>query len=246
MDKIIEVKNLIKKYGENTILNNISFDIEKGEVVSLIGPSGSGKSSILRSIVDLEEITSGEILIEGYDIKDKKNDSNIKKKMLLKTGMVFQTFNLFPHLTVENNIVKTLKIVKKNTDENAKNKAKKMLELVGLADKFDSYPNELSGGQKQRIAIARALALEPDIMLFDEPTSALDPELVKEVLDIISKLKKQEITMLIVSHEMNFVKEISDKIIVLEKGEILEIGNSETIFNNPKTERVRQFLNNEY
>lgn len=246
MDKIIEVKNLIKKYGENTILNNISFDIEKGEVVSLIGPSGSGKSSILRSIVDLEEITSGEILIEGYDIKDKKNDSNIKKKMLLKTGMVFQTFNLFPHLTVENNIVKTLKIVKKNTDENAKNKAKKMLELVGLADKFDSYPNELSGGQKQRIAIARALALEPDIMLFDEPTSALDPELVKEVLDIISKLKKQKITMLIVSHEMNFVKEISDKIIVLEKGEILEIGNSETIFNNPKTERVRQFLNNEY
>ena len=246
MDKIIEVKNLIKKYGENTILNNISFDIEKGEVVSLIGPSGSGKSSILRSIVDLEEITSGEILIEGYDIKDKKNDSNIKKKMLLKTGMVFQTFNLFPHLTVENNIVKTLKIVKKNTDENAKNKAKKMLELVGLADKFDSYANELSGGQKQRIAIARALALEPDIMLFDEPTSALDPELVKEVLDIISKLKKQKITMLIVSHEMNFVKEISDKIIVLEKGEILEIGNSETIFNNPKTERVRQFLNNEY
>lgn len=246
MDKIIEVKNLIKKYGENTILNNISFDIEKGEVVSLIGPSGSGKSSILRSIVDLEEITSGEILIEGYDIKDKKNDSNIKKKMLLKTGMVFQTFNLFPHLTVENNIVKTLKIVKKNTDENAKNKAKKMLELVGLADKFDSYPNELSGGQKQRIAIARALALEPDIMLFDEPTSALDPELVKEVLDIIRKLKKQEITMLIVSHEMNFVKEISDKVIVLEKGEILEIGNSETIFNNPKTERVRQFLNNEY
>ena len=246
MDKIIEVKNLIKKYGENTILNNINFDIEKGEVVSLIGPSGSGKSSILRSIVDLEEITSGEILIEGYDIKDKKNDSNIKKKMLLKTGMVFQTFNLFPHLTFGNNIVKKLKIVKKNTDENAKNKAKKMLELVGLADKFDSYPNELSGGQKQRIAIARALALEPDIMLFDEPTSALDPELVKEVLDIIRKLKKQEITMLIVSHEMNFVKEISDKVIVLEKGEILEIGNSETIFNNPKTERVRQFLNNEY
>lgn len=246
MDKIIEVKNLIKKYGENTILNNISFDIEKGEVVSLIGPSGSGKSSILRSIIDLEEIISGEILIEGYDIKDKKNDGNIKKKMLLKTGMVFQTFNLFPHITVGNNIVKTLKIVKKNTDENAKNKAKKMLELVGLLDKFDSYPNELSGGQKQRIAIARALALEPDIMLFDEPTSALDPELVKEVLDIIRKLKKQEITMLIVSHEMNFVKEISDKVIVLEKGEILEIGNSETIFNNPKTERVRQFLNNEY
>ncbi len=246
MDKIIEVKNLIKKYGENTILNNVNFKIERGEVVSLIGPSGSGKSSILRSIVDLEEITSGEILIEGYNIKDKKNDSNIKKKMLLKTGMVFQTFNLFPHITVGNNIVKTLKIVKKNTDEKANEKAKQMLELVGLADKFDSYPNELSGGQKQRIAIARALALEPDIMLFDEPTSALDPELVKEVLDIIRKLKKQKITMLIVSHEMNFVKEISDKIIVLEKGEILETGTSEAIFTNAKSERVREFLNSEY
>ena len=206
MDKIIEVKNLIKKYGENTILNNVNFKIERGEVVSLIGPSGSGKSSILRSIVDLEKITSGEILIEGYNIKDKKNDSNLKNKKLLKTGMFFQTFNLFPHITVGNNIVKTLKIVKKNTDEKANEKAKEMLELVGLADKFDSYPNELSGGQKQRVAIARALALEPDIMLFDEPTSALDPELVKEVLDIIRKLKKQKITMFIVSHEINFVK----------------------------------------
>ena len=246
MDTIIEVKNLIKKYGENTILNNVNFKIERGDVVSLIGPSGSGKSSILRSIVDLEKITSGEILIEGYNIKDKKNDSNLKKKMLLKTGMVFQTFNLFPHITVGNNIVKTLKIVKKNTDEKANEKAKEMLELVGLADKFDSYPNELSGGQKQRVAIARALALEPDIMLFDEPTSALDPELVKEVLDIIRKLKKQKITMLIVSHEMNFVKEISDKIIVLEKGEILETGTSEAIFTNAKSERVREFLNSEY
>ncbi len=246
MKKMIEVKNLIKKYGENTILNNINFEVEKGEVVSLIGPSGSGKSSILRSIVDLEEITSGEILIEGYNIKDKKNDINIKKEMLLKTGMVFQTFNLFPNMTVRCNIVKTLKLVKKNTEEEANIKAKKMLELVGLIDKLDSYPSELSGGQKQRVAIARALSLEPDIMLFDEPTSALDPELVKEVLDIIRKLKKQKITMLIVSHEMNFVKEISDKIIVLEKGEILETGTSEAIFTNAKSERVREFLNSEY
>lgn len=246
MQKMIEVKNLVKKYGENTILNNINFEVEKGEVVSLIGPSGSGKSSILRSIVDLEDITSGEILIEGYNIKDKKNDSNIKKEMLLKTGMVFQTFNLFPNMTVRCNIVKTLKLVKKNTEEEANIKAKKMLELVGLIDKLDSYPSELSGGQKQRVAIARALSLEPDIMLFDEPTSALDPELVKEVLDIIRKLKKQKITMLIVSHEMNFVKEISDKIIVLEKGEILETGTSEAIFNNAKSERVREFLNSEY
>ena len=246
MKKMIEVKNLVKKYGENTILNNINFEVEKGEVVSLIGPSGSGKSSILRSIVDLEDITSGEILIEGYNIKDKKNDSNIKKEMLLKTGMVFQTFNLFPNMTVRCNIVKTLKLVKKNTEEEANIKAKKMLELVGLIDKLDSYPSELSGGQKQRVAIARALSLEPDIMLFDEPTSALDPELVKEVLDIIRKLKKQKITMLIVSHEMNFVKEISDKIIVLEKGEILEKGTSEAIFTNAKSERVREFLNSEY
>lgn len=246
MKKMIEVKNLVKKYGENTILNNINFEVEKGEVVSLIGPSGSGKSSILRSIVDLEEITSGEILIEGYNIKDKKNDINIKKEMLLKTGMVFQTFNLFPNMTVRCNIVKTLKLVKKNTEEEANIKAKKMLELVGLIDKLDSYPSELSGGQKQRVAIARALSLEPDIMLFDEPTSALDPELVKEVLDIIRKLKKQKITMLIVSHEMNFVKEISDKIIVLEKGKILETGTSEAIFTNAKSERVREFLNSEY
>ena len=246
MKKMIEVKNLVKKYGENTILNNINFEVEKGEVVSLIGPSGSGKSSILRSIVDLEDITSGEILIEGYNIKDKKNDSNLKKEMLLKTGMVFQTFNLFPNMTVRCNIVKTLKLVKKNTEEEANIKAKKMLELVGLIDKLDSYPSELSGGQKQRVAIARALSLEPDIMLFDEPTSALDPELVKEVLDIIRKLKKQKITMLIVSHEMNFVKEISDKIIVLEKGEILETGTSEAIFTNAKSERVREFLNSEY
>lgn len=246
MKKMIEVKNLVKKYGENTILNNINFEVEKGEVVSLIGPSGSGKSSILRSIVDLEDITSGEILIEGYNIKDKKNDINIKKEMLLKTGMVFQTFNLFPNMTVRCNIVKTLKLVKKNTEEEANIKAKKMLELVGLIDKLDSYPSELSGGQKQRVAIARALSLEPDIMLFDEPTSALDPELVKEVLDIIRKLKKQKITMLIVSHEMNFVKEISDKIIVLEKGEILETGTSEAIFTNAKSERVREFLNSEY
>ena len=166
--------------------------------------------------------------------------------MLLKTGMVFQTFNLFPNMTVRCNIVKTLKLVKKNTEEEANIKAKKMLELVGLIDKLDSYPSELSGGQKQRVAIARALSLEPDIMLFDEPTSALDPELVKEVLDIIIKLKKQKITMLIVSHEMNFVKEISDKIIVLEKGKILETGTSEAIFTNAKSERVREFLNSEY
>ena len=241
--KIVEVKKLKKQYGDNVILKNINLHINKGEVVSLIGPSGSGKSTILRCIVDLESITSGEILIEGNNLTDKNVDKKIKKEMLLKTGMVFQTFNLFPHMSVRNNIVRTLKLVKKMDTEKAENIAKEMLNLVGLSDKINSYPNELSGGQKQRVAIARALALHPDIMLFDEPTSALDPELVKEVLDIIRKLKSQKITMLIVSHEMNFVREISDRVIVIEKGEILETGTAQQIFENPSSQRVREFLN---
>ena len=242
-EKIIELKNLKKQYGDNVILKNINLHVDRGEVVSLIGPSGSGKSTILRCIVDLESITSGEVLIEGNNLTDKNVDKKIKKEMLLKTGMVFQTFNLFPHLSVRNNIVRTLKLVKKKATMEAENIANKMLDLVGLSDKIDSFPNELSGGQKQRVAIARALALQPDIMLFDEPTSALDPELVKEVLDIIRKLKQQKITMLIVSHEMNFVREISDRIIVMEKGEILETGTSKEIFENPASQRVKEFLN---
>lgn len=240
--KIVEVKKLKKQYGDNIILKNINLHINKGEVVSLIGPSGSGKSTILRCIVDLESITSGEILIEGNNLTDKNVDKKIKKEMLLKTGMVFQTFNLFPHMSVRNNIVRTLKLVKKMDTEKAENIAKEMLNLVGLSDKINNYPNELSGGQKQRVAIARALALHPDIMLFDEPTSALDPELVKEVLDIIRKLKSQKITMLIVSHEMNFVREISDRVIVIEKGEILETGTAQQIFENPVSRRVREFI----
>ena len=242
-EKIIELKNLKKQYGDNVILKNINLHVDRGEVVSLIGPSGSGKSTILRCIVDLESITSGEVMIEGNNLADKNVDKKIKKEMLLKTGMVFQTFNLFPHLSVRNNIVRTLKLVKKKTTIEAENIANKMLDLVGLSDKIDSFPNELSGGQKQRVAIARALALQPDIMLFDEPTSALDPDLVNEVLDIIRKLKQQKITMLIVSHEMNFVREISDRIIVMEKGEILETGTSQQIFENPASQRVKEFLN---
>ena len=241
--KIVEVKNLKKQYGDNVVLKNINLYIDKGEVVSLIGPSGSGKSTILRCITDLESITSGEILIEGNNLTDKNVDKKIKKEMLLKTGMVFQTFNLFPHMSVRNNIVRTLKLVKNMNTEKAESLAKEMLSLVGLSDKINNYPNELSGGQKQRVAIARALALKPDIMLFDEPTSALDPELVKEVLDIIRKLKSQKITMLIVSHEMNFVREISDRVIIMEKGEILETGTPKQIFENPSSQRVREFLN---
>ncbi len=241
-EKIVEVKNLKKQYGDNIILKDINLYINRGEVVSLIGPSGSGKSTILRCIVDLESITSGEILIEGNNLTDKNVDKKIKKEMLLKTGMVFQTFNLFPHLSVRNNIVKTLKLVKKIDTSEAEVITKKMLDLVGLSDKMNSFPNELSGGQKQRVAIARALALQPDILLFDEPTSALDPELVKEVLDIIRKLKEQKITMLIVSHEMNFVREISDRVVVMEKGKILETGTSQQIFENPSSQRVKEFL----
>ena len=245
-EKIIEVRNLRKEFSGNTVLENINLYISRGEVVSLIGPSGSGKSTILRCIVDLETITDGEVLIEGNNLQDSRSDKKLKKEMLLKTGMVFQNFNLFPHMTVRNNIVKTLKVVKKMTSHESEKRAEEVLNIVGLIDKIDVFPNELSGGQKQRVAIARALALQPDILLFDEPTSALDPELVKEVLDIIRKLKIQNITMLIVSHEMNFVKEISDRIVVLENGKILETGTPQKIFENSEIQRVRKFLNTVY
>ena len=246
-EKIIEVINLKKQFGNNLILDDINFTINKGEAVSLIGPSGSGKSTILRCIADLETLTGGKILIEGHNLQDKGIDRKIKKELLLKTGMIFQNFNLFPHMTVKDNIVKTLRIVKKTAVKKAEEIAEKVLETVGLADKKDSFPNELSGGQKQRVAIARGLALEPDILLFDEPTSALDPELVKEVLDIIRKLKKErKMTMLIVSHEMKFVREISDEVIVMENGKILEKGSVEKIFENPETQRVKEFLNTIY
>ena len=246
-EKIIEVINLKKQFGNNLILDDINFTINKGEAVSLIGPSGSGKSTILRCIADLETLTGGKILIEGHNLQDKGIDKKIKKELLLKTGMIFQNFNLFPHMTVKDNIVKTLRIVKKTDVKKSEEIAEKVLETVGLADKKDNFPNELSGGQKQRVAIARGLALEPDILLFDEPTSALDPELVKEVLDIIRKLKKErKMTMLIVSHEMKFVREISDEVIVMENGKILEKGSVEKIFENPETQRVKEFLNTIY
>ena len=246
-EKIIEVINLKKQFGNNLILDDINFTINKGEAVSLIGPSGSGKSTILRCIADIETLTGGKILIEGHNLQDKGIDRKIKKELLLKTGMIFQNFNLFPHMTVKDNIVKTLRIVKKTAVKKAEEIAEKVLETVGLADKKDNFPNELSGGQKQRVAIARGLALEPDILLFDEPTSALDPELVKEVLDIIRKLKKErKMTMLIVSHEMKFVREISDEVIVMENGKILEKGSVEKIFEKPETQRVKEFLNTIY
>ncbi len=239
---IIEVKDLTKIYGETYALNKVNLAVNKGEVISIIGPSGSGKSTLLRTIIDLETITSGVLYIEGHDIKHENLSKQKKKEIMLKTGMVFQNFNLFPHMSVGENIQKTLLVVKKVSLSDAKLKTKEVLEKVGLSDKINNYPNELSGGQKQRVAIARAMALNPDILLFDEPTSALDPELVKEVLDIIRKLKDEKITMMIVSHEMKFVRDISDRIVVMEKGSILEVGTAEKIFENPDTVRVKEFL----
>ena len=239
---IIEVKDLTKIYGETYALNKVNLSVNKGEVISIIGPSGSGKSTLLRTIIDLETITSGVVYIEGHDIKHENLIKQKKKEIMLKTGMVFQNFNLFPHMSVGENIQKTLLVVKKVSFSEAKLKTKEVLEKVGLSDKINNYPNELSGGQKQRVAIARAMALNPDILLFDEPTSALDPELVKEVLDIIRKLKDEKITMMIVSHEMKFVRDISDRIVVMEKGSILEVGTAEKIFENPDTVRVKEFL----
>ena len=242
MMNIIEVKDLTKIYGETYALNKVNLAVNKGEVISIIGPSGSGKSTLLRTIIDLETITSGVVYIEGHDIKHENLSKQKKKEIMLKTGMVFQNFNLFPHMSVGENIQKTLLVVKKVSLSDAKLKTKEVLEKVGLSDKINNYPNELSGGQKQRVAIARAMALNPDILLFDEPTSALDPELVKEVLDIIRKLKDEKITMMIVSHEMKFVRDISDRIVVMEKGSILEVGTAEKIFENPDTVRVKEFL----
>ena len=239
---IIEVKDLTKIYDETYALNKVNLAVNKGEVISIIGPSGSGKSTLLRTIIDLETITSGVVYIEGHDIKHENLSKQKKKEIMLKTGMVFQNFNLFPHMSVGENIQKTLLVVKKVSLSDAKLKTKEVLEKVGLSDKINNYPNELSGGQKQRVAIARAMALNPDILLFDEPTSALDPELVKEVLDIIRKLKDEKITMMIVSHEMKFVRDISDRIVVMEKGSILEVGTAEKIFENPDTVRVKEFL----
>lgn len=241
-EKIIEVINLKKQFGNNLILDDINFTINKGEAVSLIGPSGSGKSTILRCIADLETLTGGKILIEGHNLQDKGIDKKIKKELLLKTGMIFQNFNLFPHMTVKDNIVKTLRIVKKTDVKKAEEIAEKVLETVGLADKKDNFPNELSGGQKQRVAIARALAMEPEVLLFDEPTSALDPEMVGEVLKVMKDLAKSGLTMLVVTHEMDFAHDVSSRVVFMDQGVIVEDDKPEIIFDNPKHERTKEFL----
>lgn len=236
---MIHVNNLHKSFEKNDVLKGINEHINKGEVVVVIGPSGSGKSTFLRCLNLLEVPTEGEIIFEGNDITDKKNDIN---KLRQKMGMVFQQFNLFPHKTVLENITISPIKVKGINKEEANKKAMDLLKMVGLVDKADAYPSSLSGGQKQRIAIARALAMEPDVMLFDEPTSALDPEMVGEVLGVMKDLAKGGMTMVIVTHEMGFAKEVGDRVLFMDGGVIVEQGTPEEIFNNPKNPRTIDFL----
>lgn len=236
---MIHVKDLHKSFGKNEVLKGIDEHIKKGEVVVVIGPSGSGKSTFLRCLNRLEEPTSGEIIFEGINITDKKSDIN---KIREKMGMVFQQFNLFPHRSVLENLTMSPLKVKKISKVQAVEKAMELLGKVGLTEKAEAYPASLSGGQKQRIAIARALAMEPDVMLFDEPTSALDPEMVGEVLNVMKTLAKEGMTMVVVTHEMGFAKEVGDRILFMDGGVILEQGKPEEIFTNPKNPRTIDFL----
>ena len=236
---MIKVENLHKSFGELVVLKGVSEHIKKGEVVSVIGASGSGKSTFLRCLNMLEEPQSGSIIFEGVDItQEKVNIDKHRQKM----GMIFQHFNVFPHMTVIENITMAPMLIKKKSKEEAEEQAMKLLEMVGLADKRDEYPRRLSGGQKQRLAIVRALAMEPDVMLFDEPTSALDPEMVGEVLQVIKNLVKDGMTAVIVTHEMGFAKEVSDRVLFMDGGVIAESGTPEQIFNNPQNPRTKEFL----
>ena len=237
---MINVENLSKNFGNLKVLKNISTTINKGEVISIIGPSGSGKSTFLRCINKLEEPTEGHIYIDDMDLMDKNTDIN---KIRERVGMVFQHFNLFPHMTVLENLILSPTIVKKETKEEAEKYALYLLQKVGLSDKANSYPNQLSGGQKQRIAIARALAMKPEVILFDEPTSALDPEMIKEVLDVMRNLAKEGMTMLIVTHEMGFARNVGNRILFMDNGEIIEDCSPKDFFENPTNERIKDFLN---
>ena len=236
---MISVKNLKKVFGGNEALKGVSVEINKGDVMCVIGPSGSGKSTFLRCLNKLEDVTSGKIEIDGYDITDKKVKIN---KVRENIGMVFQQFNLFQNMTVIKNIMMAPVTLKKMTKDEAEKKARELLARVGLADKADSYPGELSGGQQQRVAIARALAMNPDIMLFDEPTSALDPEMVGEVLDVMKELAAEGMTMIVVTHEMGFAREVSDRVLFMADGVICEEGTPDEVFGNPKNERTQDFL----
>lgn len=239
MPNIIKVNNLEKKFGQNLVLKDINMEVQKGEVVTIIGSSGSGKSTLLRCLNLLEEPTSGEILYKSENILDKKFDLRAYRT---KVGMVFQNFNLFENKTVLQNCTlsqeKVLKISKKDAEE----KAKKFLQLVGMDQYINAKPSQISGGQKQRVAIARALCMDPEVLLFDEPTSALDPEMVGEVLEVMTKLAKEGITMIVVTHEMDFAREVSARVLFMNEGIILEEGPPEEIFTNPKNQRTKDFL----
>lgn len=238
-DALITVKDLVKSYGQLHALNGVSTEIKKGEVVVIIGPSGSGKSTFLRSLNLLEVPSSGQIIFEGADITDPKVDINKHRQ---KMGMVFQQFNLFPHLTILKNMtLAPMKLLKKSKAE-AEAKAMELLKRVGLEDRANAYPSQLSGGQKQRIAIVRALCMEPDVILFDEPTSALDPEMVGEVLAVMKQLAREGMTMVVVTHEIGFAREVADRVIFMEGGYIVEEGTPEEVILNPSEERTKDFL----
>lgn len=239
-EKLLEIHHLYKDYGNGPVLRDVSLDVHKGEVVVLIGPSGCGKSTFLRCMNGLESIQSGEILLDGNIISGNKTKwSDVRQKI----GMVFQSYDLFPHMTVIDNILLgPVKVQKRNRRE-AGQEAEKLLDRVGLLDRKDAYPRQLSGGQKQRVAIVRALIMKPEIMLFDEVTAALDPEMVREVLDVMLELAKSGSTMVIVTHEMQFARAVADRIVFLDRGEILEMDTPEKFFTQPETDRARRFLN---
>ena len=238
-DTLIKIENLHKSFGKNEVLKGINLEIKRGEVVVIIGPSGSGKSTLLRSMNLLEEASQGKVIFEGVDITDKKNDLFAMRE---KMGMVFQQFNLFPNMTVMENITLSPIKTKGESKAVAEKRAQELLEKVGLPDKADAYPQSLSGGQQQRIAIARGLAMEPDVLLFDEPTSALDPEMVGEVLAVMQDLAKSGMTMVIVTHEMGFAREVADRVIFMADGVVVEDGTPEQIFEQTQEQRTKDFL----
>ena len=240
MKEKVKVSNLHKSFGDLHVLRGIDIEISEGEVVCVIGPSGGGKSTFLRCLNRLEEVTDGDIIVDDIKITDKKTDIN---KVRERIGMVFQSFNLFAHLTVKKNIMLAPVELKKCSKEQAEQRAMELLKRVGLEDKAECYPHQLSGGQQQRVAIARALAMDPDIMLFDEPTSALDPEMVGEVLLVMKELAKGGMTMIVVTHEMGFAKDVADRVLFIADGKICEQGTPEELFGNPQQERTKDFLN---
>lgn len=235
---MIELKDVRKSFGKNEVLKGINLQIDKGEVVVIIGPSGSGKSTVLRTMNYLEEPTSGHVIVDNMDLSDKKKLNEVRTEV----GMVFQNFNLFPHMTVLDNLTLAQINVRKTSKKDAEDIALKLLERVGLADKANMYPDSLSGGQKQRVAIARALAMKPKVMLFDEPTSALDPEMVREVLDVMKSLADEGMTMVIVTHEMGFAKEVADRVLFVDGGQVLEDGTPAQVFDAPTSDRTKLFL----